>query len=86
MVEQEKTKIPVVAVVTSAVALNEEQRLKLSGVLSKKQRRPVELTLKTDEAVIGGLSIYVNGLLIDNTVKKQLQEMKTSITRSLRLE
>lgn len=74
---------PVVAAVTSALMLSDGQRMKLESVLTEKLGAPVVLALTVDPNMIGGLSVYVGGRLIDNTVKKQLQEMKTGILNSM---
>ena len=71
------------AYITAVTELDEEQAETLIGVLSRKLSKEVELEVTVDPSVIGGFSVYVDGYLIDRTVKKQLQDMKTSVKRSM---
>ena len=67
------------AYVTSAVLLNEKQLASLTSMLSKKTGKQVEVITRVDPSLIGGLYIYVDGYLIDQTIKKQLKEMKNNL-------
>ena len=71
------------AKVVAAVQLDERQITELSGFLSGKLNKQVEVSLKVDPSVIGGLSIHVDGFLIDHTIKRQINDMKNSIRRSM---
>ena len=69
------------ASVTSAIELDEGQISTLKDLLSKKLNKHVEVSLKVDPSVIGGLYILVDGYFIDRTIKKRLYDMKISIRR-----
>jgi F-type H+-transporting ATPase subunit delta len=73
----------ITALVTSAIELSDTQRAILTSRLSDKLLRPVMLNLTVDPAVLGGLRIYVDGLHIDNTIKKQIDNMKAGIKERL---
>ena len=67
------------AKVVSAVPLQEEQLSSLRKLLSDKLKKQVKLQSRVDPAVIGGFYIYVDGRLIDRTVRTQLRNIKKSI-------
>jgi F-type H+-transporting ATPase subunit delta len=67
--------------VTSAAKLTEGQARALIGVLEKKFNKPVDLTEDIDTSMIGGLRVRVNGRIFDNTIKKQLSELKENIVK-----
>ena len=72
-----------VATVYTATALSDDQVVALKGLLSQKLGKQVDIESHVDEALIGGLRIYVDGCLIDHTVKKQLGDLVDSIKRGL---
>ena len=65
--------------VISAVELSVQQVSALEETLSKKLNRPVEISVKVDPSVIGGLSIHAGGILLDRTIKRQITDMKNGI-------
>jgi F-type H+-transporting ATPase subunit delta len=69
----------VTAVVSSAKALSEKQLDRIRESLSKNLNKQVVIEAVVDPQLIGGLKINVCGQLIDNTVKKQLGEMKAQL-------
>ena len=71
----------ITAGVISATVLNAGQIAVLKSTLSKKLQKEVELELKVEPSVIGGLIIHVDGYVINRTVKGQLHEMKVSMEK-----
>ena len=69
------------ASVISAVELDDSQVTALQGVLSRKMGKQVEMSLKVDPSLIGGLCIYADGCYINRTIKEKLSEMTKSIIR-----
>ncbi|MCL2767708.1 MAG: ATP synthase F1 subunit delta [Synergistaceae bacterium] len=69
------------AKITSATELDEGQISALKELLSKKLNKHVDISLKVDPSVIGGLYIFVDGYFIDRTIKKRLYDMKISVRR-----
>ena len=65
-----------VAVVTSAIALTEEQLSRLESVLGRIYSRPVELNTVIDPAVIGGVSVQVGDEIIDGTIASRLADAR----------
>ena len=68
------------AMVVSAVPLKEEQKTALAALLSRKLNKQVDIDVKVDPAVIGGLHIQVDGYYIDRTIRTRLHEIKLSMT------
>lgn len=76
--EQRKT----TAKVISPVPLTEEQIRSLAEVLSRKLDKEVDVSVRIDPSVIGGIHIQADGFFIDRTVRHMLKEMKLSLKRS----
>jgi len=70
-----------VAYVAAAAELKAEQTDALERMLAQKLNRRVDLSVEVDRSLIGGLHIYVNGLVMDRTVKKQLGDLRDAIKR-----
>ena len=64
--------------VVSAVPLNNEQLARLSGVLSAKLGKKVDITAVVDPAAIAGVSIHVDGYFLDRTIKTMLKNLSES--------
>ena len=71
------------AKVVSAVNLSARQISALEKVLTKKLDKQVEISPETDASLIGGFYVHVDGLVIDSSVKKQISDMKESITKGV---
>ncbi|WP_329122856.1 F0F1 ATP synthase subunit delta [Streptomyces sp. NBC_01465] len=63
-----------VAVVTSAVPLSDDQKLRLGGVLAKLYGRPMHLNLDVDPAVLGGIQVRVGDEVINGSIADRLDE------------
>ncbi|MGW7004758.1 F0F1 ATP synthase subunit delta [Streptomyces sp. NPDC054933] len=70
----------VVAVVTSAVPLSDQQRQRLGAALSKLYGRQVHLNLDVDPEVLGGISVRIGDEVIDGTVASRLEEATRRLT------
>jgi F-type H+-transporting ATPase subunit delta len=68
-----------VAEVHSAVPLDSGERDRLSEALGRIVRRPVELRVLIDPAVIGGVRIEVGNTIIDGTVRHRLDQLRESL-------
>tara|TARA_B100001939_G_scaffold320872_1_gene310087 strand:- start:566 stop:1102 length:537 start_codon:yes stop_codon:yes gene_type:complete len=65
--------------VTSAVEFSEEQRSALAKSLEKRLDRSVRLTFEQDENVIGGAVIRAGDMVIDGSLRAQLERMRQSL-------
>jgi len=68
------------ATVVSAVDLRNDQVSSLASLLSKKLDKQVDIAVKVDPSVIGGLYIQVDGFYIDKTIKTRLRDIKDSMS------
>ncbi len=66
--------------VTSALALDEEQRNALLAKLEKYSQKKVEMTLTVDPALIGGLRVELDGKLLEGSVRSRLDKLRSDIT------
>ena len=67
------------AYVTSAVALTEAQQSALAEKLAAKFGRRVELVCEVDESLLGGLTVRLDGVVLDGSLRRRLQEVKDVI-------
>jgi F-type H+-transporting ATPase subunit delta len=67
------------AQVISAVALTEAQLSALKATLSTRLNKQVDIAAKIDPSVIGGFSVFVDGYLIDRTIKKQFNDLSKNL-------
>ncbi|MFG3494825.1 F0F1 ATP synthase subunit delta [Streptomyces sp. NPDC047928] len=64
----------VVAVVTSAVPLTDQQKQRLGAVLAKLYGRQMHLNLDVDPTVLGGISVRVGDEVVNGTIAARLEE------------
>lgn len=67
-----------VAEVRSAVALTDDQKVRLAEALGKATGKQVEVKVVLDPSVLGGLVAQVGDTVIDGSVKTKLQQLKTA--------
>lgn len=61
--------------VTSAFKLTKEQQTKLAQAIGKKLDREVEISADVDKALIGGVVVRTEDLVIDGSVRGKLQKL-----------
>lgn len=66
----------ILAEVTSAVALTDEQKDRLARALTKLHGRPVELNVEVDPSVLGGIEVRVGDEVIDGTAATKLEQAR----------
>lgn len=69
----------VVAQVSSATELTENQRTRLTQILARIYHTPVSVQLDVDPALLGGLSVAVGDEVIDGTLSSRLAEAETKL-------
>lgn len=67
------------AEVVSAVPLKPEQVSAIASMLSRKLNKQVEVIVKVDTSIIGGLFIQVDGYYFDRTIKNRLGDIKNNL-------
>jgi F-type H+-transporting ATPase subunit delta len=64
---------------TTASAVNDEQRAKFVDSLNKRFGRQVRLTVHVDETLLGGARLQVGDRVIDGTVRTGLDKLATAL-------
>jgi F-type H+-transporting ATPase subunit delta len=67
--------------VTSAVALDEGQRQRLTTALKKRLRKDVRLHCDVDASLIGGAVIRSGDFVIDGSLRARLERLSAAMTR-----
>ena len=60
----------------SAVELSEDQKKTLTETLSKKTGKTVVISFEVDPALIGGISVFIDGELYDGSVSSHLDAVR----------
>ena len=68
-----------IATVTAAVNLSDEQRQRLAAALQRIYDRPVQVNVLIDPDVVGGLRIQVGDEVIDGTIASRLQNVRREL-------
>ncbi len=79
LVEQAEGRV--VARLTSARPLSDEEVEQLREVLSRRVNAEVTLELEVDESLIGGVVARIGDLLLDGSVRTQLDSLATNLRR-----
>lgn len=66
-------------IVYSANKLDQSDLNNLILILEKKFEKKVELENKIDETLIGGISVFIDGKRIDNSIKSRLEVLRSSL-------
>lgn len=69
------------AVITSATPLSEDTVENLKAALSRRTGKKIEVELKNDPEIIGGIITTIGDLVYDGSIKTQLENMKESFKR-----
>ena len=68
------------AVVYSAFPITDTALAELGASLEKRFGRKLNLTVKLDDALIGGVRVVVGDEVLDTSVKARLEQMKAALT------
>jgi F-type H+-transporting ATPase subunit delta len=71
------------AQVTAADALTEEQTEQVRDTLARISGKQVIMELQQDPGIIGGLVIRMEGLLLDGSIKRQLDKIREQMTKEV---
>ncbi|MCO6006195.1 F0F1 ATP synthase subunit delta [Actinoallomurus purpureus] len=71
-----------VAVVRTAVELDEGQKTRLTTALSAQYGRDVHLNIEVDPSVLGGISVQIGDEEIDGTIARRLEDVRRRIERA----
>ncbi|MEX0923608.1 MAG: F0F1 ATP synthase subunit delta [Rhodovibrionaceae bacterium] len=76
LIELARRRGEVTAQVTAASELSEDQKKALTEALGKSMSGKVQLDVKIDPAILGGLIVRVGSRMIDSSVRSKLQRLK----------
>lgn len=65
--------------VVSAVGLTDDQKARLAEKLSAKFGRDITLVCTVDEHLLGGITVRIDGVVLDGSLRRRLQEVKDVI-------
>ncbi len=68
------------AVVFSAFAIDDKALAELTGALEKRFGRKLNVTMRLDDSLIGGVRVVVGDEVLDTSVKARLDQMKIALT------
>lgn len=68
------------AVVYSAFPITESEVAGLSGTLERRFGRKLNVSVKVDSSLIGGVRVVVGDEVLDTSVKARLEQMKMALT------
>lgn len=71
----------ITAEVTSAVPLLPEEEERLRAKLERMSGKAVRLSLRVDSALLGGMTVLMNGTLYDGSIKGNMKEIKDVMDR-----
>lgn len=71
----------IIAEVTSAVPLLPEEEERLRAKLERMSGKAVRLSLRVDSALLGGMTVLMNGTLYDGSLKGNMKEIKDVMDR-----
>lgn len=69
----------VIAEVRSAIPLDDDQRTKLAGALSKATGKKVEVKVLVDPTVVGGVVAKIGDTVIDGTIRRRLDQLREQV-------
>jgi len=64
----------------SALPVSDTQQQRIAEALSQRMGRRVELTVKTNEELLGGAVVRAGDLVIDGSIRARLEKLATAIS------
>lgn len=65
----------------TAFPLKEETLLKIKNKISQIEHRDVDLIVRVDPSLIGGVKVVINSHVYDGSIKNQLEKMQIDLSR-----
>lgn len=66
--------------ITTAKDLTDKTEKNFTSIIENKLKSKVEMSFKTDESIIGGVIINIDGRQLDCSVQRQLKEIEKELT------
>jgi len=71
------------AEVISAVPLTDRQLAQVEEKLIRMFRKQMEISTRVDPSILGGLRVIVENVVLDDTIKRKLMDMKNSVYKGV---
>jgi F-type H+-transporting ATPase subunit delta len=68
--------------ITSAVELDEQVARSIAERVEQQTGRRVELTKRVDESILGGLVVRVSNMILDASIRNQLERLRRQVARA----
>jgi F-type H+-transporting ATPase subunit delta len=68
--------------VTSAVTLDDDVAMRIRERIEQQTGRRVELTRRVDDGIIGGLIVRVSNMILDASIRNQLERLRRRVARA----
>jgi F-type H+-transporting ATPase subunit delta len=68
--------------VTSAIELDDEIARQIQERVEQQTGRTVELTRRVDESILGGLVVRVSNMILDASIRNQLERLRRAVARA----
>jgi F-type H+-transporting ATPase subunit delta len=68
--------------ITSAVELDDEIARSIAERVEQQTGRRVELTRRVDESILGGLVVRVSNMILDASIRNQLERLRRQVARA----
>lgn len=68
--------------VTSAVVLDDDVAVRIKERIERQTGRRVELSRHVDEGIIGGLVVRVSNMILDASIRNQLERLRRQVARA----
>jgi F-type H+-transporting ATPase subunit delta len=69
------------AELTVAAPLADDVKERIASALAKATKKKIELEVKVDPAIVGGASVRMGSLVVDGTLRSQLEELARDLGR-----
>ena len=67
---------------TSAIELDPSVIEEVGAAVEKQTGREVDLTSRVDEGIIGGLVLQVGNMVLDTSIRNNLEKLRQSVARA----
>ena len=83
LAERREARGEVVATVETAMPLTDKEKKALTVALSRKYQKTVTLREVVDARLIGGIRVYIGGQLLDDTLRRRLDDIGARLSETV---
>lgn len=67
--------------VVTSIYLTDEEKVRLKEKLEKISNKKIDIVHKIDNSIIGGMIVYLHNIVIDRSIKRQLEVLKHDLLK-----